>query len=415
MKKSILVGVLAALMLVAFTACENSAPTSPLFGKQVESISVVNQPDYIYRETYNPADINLKVVFNDGSSDEYTALQLGVPAGSLKAQPYTTVSVSSNGKNYYISLQAYEPEGYSIDLSSLKAAKIKADGALTISAVDVVVSYNGGQSKTITATVPAEAGTLVSSENMSDFITANDLKVGKTLTVTPQNIKDVFGIDVSESPVDVEFTGSWDITLVDSTTIMSITAKQTEKVYNVGDSSAIEDAGITVTVYYSDGTSAALPGTGYTVSVDEYEMSYTFPTTGSKPMTIVVTEATTGKQYRTTGFSLEVSADEIEKFTASQITKKEGDDDFKPYEYEAGEDIRVSDFEFKATWKSGYDYVENEKSEPISYSSSDFEAVPSIIPWGTTNGMDKTASFVYKVDNTIPVADATNVHVTNPA
>ena len=45
MKKSILIGALAVLMLVAFTACENNAPTTPLYGKAVESIKP-EQHDY---------------------------------------------------------------------------------------------------------------------------------------------------------------------------------------------------------------------------------------------------------------------------------------------------------------------------------------------------------------------------------
>ena len=84
MKKSILIGALVVLLLAGFTACSNNTPTSPIMGKQVEGVTLVSAPDYIYAGSFDlggltyefedkidPAALELEVLFNDGTRTKY--------------------------------------------------------------------------------------------------------------------------------------------------------------------------------------------------------------------------------------------------------------------------------------------------------------------------------------------------------
>ena len=74
--KKIMAVVLSLAVLFAFAACSDG-PTK-FFGKDVLGVVVESTPDYIENEVLNPADVDLRVIFNDGSEAVYSGAELGM-------------------------------------------------------------------------------------------------------------------------------------------------------------------------------------------------------------------------------------------------------------------------------------------------------------------------------------------------
>ena len=88
MRKSILIGVLAALMLFAFTACEQNMPSTPLYGAQVESITVAEQPVYIVRRRQKPPRSALEALAAQGFRGGFIhSRRVAAPPPSLPPGP----------------------------------------------------------------------------------------------------------------------------------------------------------------------------------------------------------------------------------------------------------------------------------------------------------------------------------------
>lgn len=65
MKKSILIGALAALMLFAFVACDNSTPVN----KTIEGLEVTTtKTDYLVNQTFDPSTVSVLVRYTDGTT-----------------------------------------------------------------------------------------------------------------------------------------------------------------------------------------------------------------------------------------------------------------------------------------------------------------------------------------------------------
>ena len=78
--KKFMILMLSLAVLFSFAACDNST-VNPYFGKQVASVTLESTPDYLGGETINPADVELRVVYDDGT----TAFITGDEAGALTA------------------------------------------------------------------------------------------------------------------------------------------------------------------------------------------------------------------------------------------------------------------------------------------------------------------------------------------
>ena len=81
MKKCILIGALAALMLFAFTACEQQVPN--FIEKTPTAMSVVSTPEYLVGEKADPNQIKVEIVYANGDVETKTAATLGMVATTL--------------------------------------------------------------------------------------------------------------------------------------------------------------------------------------------------------------------------------------------------------------------------------------------------------------------------------------------
>ena len=182
MRKSILIGVLAALMLFAFTACENQVPNLPVQGgKDVANITVTSTTVYAGQEYNESVPAVVSIVYKDGTTTDNVAVQLTVTGGTAKAgSNFGTIAYEglkdSTGKavDWTVEYQAIAVTDANVtvdedaleveydDLSSPSTIKgnvslVYADGYVT-PAVEETLSWNAEDVEDITAveyTVPA--------------------------------------------------------------------------------------------------------------------------------------------------------------------------------------------------------------------------------------------------------------------
>ena len=183
MKKCILIGVLAALMLFAFTACENQVPNLPVQGgKDVANITVTSTTVYAGQDyTGETVPAVVSIVYKDGTTTDNVAVQLTVTGNVAKVgSNFGTVAYEglkdSAGKavDWTVEYQAIAVTDANVtvdedaleveydDLSSPSTIKgnvslVYADGYVT-PAVEETLSWNAEDVEDITAveyTVPA--------------------------------------------------------------------------------------------------------------------------------------------------------------------------------------------------------------------------------------------------------------------
>ena len=70
MKKGILIGVLAALMLFAFTACEQQMPEFPSEGSVQAAVITSGDTKYLLGDSFDPSRYMVNIRFSDGKSEE---------------------------------------------------------------------------------------------------------------------------------------------------------------------------------------------------------------------------------------------------------------------------------------------------------------------------------------------------------
>ena len=267
--RKVFIGVLAALMLFAFVACDNNAPQAPLMGNQIEGVELVSVPDYLYGEKIDPAKVQLNVVKNDGSKIAYTGTELQMDAVTLNADT-TAVAVTYAGLNFYVNVPAYAVELVTFDISGIKASTISlgSSDVFDITGTTVMATYDGGKTKDATSLYFAKnPNKKISAAAILEFFKdANgDLpKAGTSITVSsavlPTEVVEVKGTNYTLS-------GSKTLTVTEAAKAIEITAASltqvnTDKddalveVFNVGSQNKISNAAIKVsyTLKKADGT-----------------------------------------------------------------------------------------------------------------------------------------------------------------
>ena len=66
--KKIMAVLFSVAMLFAFASCDNSTTSNPYFGQQVQRVVLESAPDYVVGDTINPADVQIRVVYDNGSA-----------------------------------------------------------------------------------------------------------------------------------------------------------------------------------------------------------------------------------------------------------------------------------------------------------------------------------------------------------
>ena len=407
MKKSVLIGVLAALMLFAFTACENSAPTSPIFGKMVESINPVEYPDIVYAEgkeiskAVNTADILLEVVFDDGTKEEYTGMELGLKESTTKkvdgARVYEAKYGQSNSINVVIPTYTATLEGVDVSTAENKTVAMKA-ASKEISAKGLAYVYSYGNDKEIRVALPEKKLYLISDFGFD--------KSGVDIDWSKISVGDTFNFKLTEAGagrlginVDTPILGTWTVTIEAeevkqiANLSASVTAPSTE--YFVG--GLLSDVGYTVKFTYDDKTYELTADTqdGWTRKIDNYTSTYRFEKAGTVNDIVVV--VSNGTVTAETKLSVNVIDDYSATFTVTSLHETK----LKAEKWTIGKTVGADNFKFEVnTWASNLNYSSlassGVKAPTLTLTSDDFTALTTIKPGSANNDPVGPVRFSYK-------------------
>ena len=192
MRKSILIGVLAALMLFAFTACEAQVPNLPVQGgKDIANITVTSTTVYAGKSYTDTVPAVVSIVYKDGTTTDNVAVQLTVTGNVAKAgSNFGTIAYEglkdSTGKavNWTVEYQAIAVTDatVTVDEDDLEVAYSALANASTIKG-DVSFVYADGYTTT------AKEETLDWNATEQDKITAVEYTVSAELTGTEEIVK----------------------------------------------------------------------------------------------------------------------------------------------------------------------------------------------------------------------------------
>ena len=352
MKKSISAILIAALMLFAFTACEQQMqwPTN------LEALNVTyagtSESFYIVGETIDPADVSVNVEFTDGTSRTYSGEQLGLTALQL-ASTSTNTNVSFAGKNdWQISIPAVAVADctYIVDVSGAKATIIEKNGTLSTVGVKVEASYEGATKDVTDVTSIASTITYYLA---ADTTGAVDTKTAVELD--------------ENAPSYITLEGTWELTVKDSdydaeTDLVSVSVTQADdnEVFAVGTTkNKLSNVKYVVTGTYADGHSAVISGA--TVEFDDYATTYAF--TSTAPMTFDVTYTSNNVKYPAKLTVTPIADYPISIGVAWRDTNSTTEGVQAPT-YKPGDTVPVSDIVFTVanagtSWASGNTYTDS--------------------------------------------------------
>ena len=445
--KKVFIGVLAALMLFAFTACDNKAPQAPLMGNQIEGIELVSAPDYLTYETIDPAKVQLNVIKNDGSKIPYTGteLQMEVPT-TLKAGA-NAVKVTYAGLDFYVNIPAYAPELFTFDVRGLEATEIPESGNFDLTGLKVSVMYDDNKTADATDYVFGVIETKLSGNVPANVIIAafaddpSNVDVDDVITISDANIADAekniveaaLGFDVTvsgtktlkvvEAAATVELT---EVSLAQIDTEDGTANGKLVEVFNVGTNNKISNAAIKVsyTLKNADGTvtpkTAIYQGKATTgVTLTDAKAIVTTPVTLAKDgdVVIILQNYVSGYGFTTTKSSatdilatikVKVGSDVVEKkdvpLSISAINNYVSeavfeDLDTNPTTWEIDDPIKAEQFKITYTWaapgKASYDT--NENTPTIGSWTPSYSNVKENTPEGKT----AKVNFTYNGDRGI--------------
>lgn len=463
MKRKVFVGVLTALVLVSFIACQNSTPMSPIYGKQVQSVTLASAPDYIYgsigeggsslsfNDTIVPSEIELEVTYNDNSSEVYTGAELGLASAKINGANtpltvtfgYTDGSATAKANEFTVTVPAYEVEGVSIDVSGIKETDavfktvvveepdITAEVAsISLDGIKVSAIYNGSSSKDVTDKILAKVsaypvpGSILTSEDAKTYGLVSEDE--KTITVSQAVLDAVLADTKEELPLSVTIVGTKSFNVVDAAEIVSVRGFQTAELFpGISGKDTLANAGIVLELTDAEGNKTLVSegvdsykdengktidvdDSGWTLSFREYTADYTLTNT-SAPYMVTVTATKNNESYKTDEkVSVSLTVDYAVEFKA-ELTDKD-------QTFTAGETIEESDFTFTVTeWAGNGTTAYTAGQEPTTYDSSDFTAYPATIKEGQEDTKSYTVSFYFNDDPDITVEATVEVDNTPEA
>ena len=352
--KKILALVLSIAAIFSFVACE-AGTVPPVYGKTVVSVTYADSSNYIVGETLNPADVTLRVVYDDGTEATFTGAELGLKPGEGRST-YVLVGTStqyevaygtdkdgaqSEKNTWKINVPAVKYSDTEIALDPSNAAKevIIDTASLNLSGLNYVVTFKDGTSKTVN---PAEIY-----EPERNWISITDASFVYDFTKEGEvtvELADTVADNVSISPdwvIDVVETPSYDIDF-------SLVLKDGEEIFEKGSnslSSLKDKIDVVATVMdFSNVVEAEFTFDDYdeSIKVQDYVKSYN------------VTVTYNGEEYPAT-FSFEYTPDYPKTVTATPISG---------IEFRDGDTIEADDFTYTyADWASGASYDKGD--EPV--------------------------------------------------
>ena len=370
MKKSILIGALAVLMLVAFTACENSAPTAPLYGKDIQGVSVVSAPEYVVYDSelkdaihefkddvLNPADVKLRVTYNDDSYDEYTGSELGMTAGTLVAGSNTrTVTIGT--ATFNVVINAYEAESVVFNVSNATTRTVSSsDTKISLEGVTVEAVYDGAKTRTLAMPEDPELDIDV----LSYFIDPETAQQTKSVTISAETFEKAKKNASAPDWFDlIEVEGSWTISVVEAQPVtITATVAQADgnELFARGSKNTLESLDYVVTVTFSDDTEdvtfkkSEAAAKGWTVVFENWEEDEPLFSANQSTATVVVSVTKTDTPTLSDTYDLRLSA--VADYPTAIKVELDTAQGATPKTFEADEIIESNDFKFTVTsWAS---------------------------------------------------------------
>ena len=398
--KKVFIGVLAALMLFAFTACENSTPNTPLYGKSVMAVTLTEQPDYIVGyDTIKPEDLKVRVTYNDNSYTDYTGVELKASvSGNLIDNELTAVGITvpgvvvdnTNGVGYSVTVKAYQPDmaNITIDVSGAEQKTIALTASeISLEGVTATVPYGNGSSKTYDVEkVFGQDKITFGGNTVADF----GYKAGAEVNVA-EALEGKANATISGLLDKV--TGTWTVKVtekeIQNVTITQVVTSASE-IFSGNTLSKVDYKG---TITFNDGSAPVeftkASKTGITVELTKHQETYPITASGSFAVKVTYTSGDFSDSYETT-LPVNVQADYPIAFEAATPKSNLAEGANK---YIAGETVNLSNYDFKVkTWASGTTYSDTNKA-PFTVSATDFKT-PDPIKYGVTAG-SKTLGAVY--------------------
>lgn len=210
MKKSISAILVAALMLFAFTACEQPANIWNPNGKDVVEVTIASgDTDYLVNQAFDASRYTLDILYKDGTTAQKNGngiLQMD-PAMNLLAGA-KTIDVTLGGYNGSLVVNYYNVDSISIETAPSKTTYDTDDtqGDISLDGISVVASYNGG--KTVELKDTEYAITKVAGAAYTAATKLTETAEGETTAVTvayktgdaTYGAEAEFGITVAKAP-----------------------------------------------------------------------------------------------------------------------------------------------------------------------------------------------------------------------
>ena len=437
--KKVFIGVLAALMLFAFTACENNAPQTPIMGNQIEGVELVSAPDYLIGidGVVDTAKVELNVIKNDGSKVPYTGAELNMKSDLKLTEEITPVAVHYGSLTFYVNLPAYNwDEITAVDLSGAKQKTIKTtDTEISTEGITVTVSYaKGTRSGVAIEDVVKNGDKITFSENktVADFGYKDGQEINMAEALKKEEVSDTISALLDKA------TGSWVVTVDDSALAISdVSLKQiflkdnkAYEVFAVGttkntlDKVAFQGTATVTTgdkseskeffylaeneedvITLTNKSAVADPGytynTGWTIILQDYTEDFAFEDEGTLSVKAVVAYTAGADTVKSNEITVpvEVIEDYPATFSAVTVATKEGTSDPVKANWAWDEAIDPKDFNLKvATWASGLGADDYEEGKAPALTGT-WTANPGKVEKYTPTDKKLPVTFTYSGDH----------------
>lgn len=382
MKKSILIGALAVMMLFAFTACEPSAINVPGQGAYdvanivIDSTTVYAGTEYASGSNTVPAQAT--IVYKDAPSTSNVALALTVEADStpVAGTNFGTVSYGAQ-TSYAVSYEAIAITGITLDLSKVTTT-VAYSADMKIENIPATYTWADGHTDDVTVTAKVDAATSKATVTVDSKYTTAEVSQSFDVTITgaPEaKIQSVTGVyDNGKAPI-------------------------------VG--SAFNPSLLVVTATYVGGSTEVLDADEYLI---DYASGYKF---AEADKTTAVTVTITTKEGSVVGYCQILATDDyINNFSVSAKTTEKDGTTVQTNTYNPGSSITVDQFDFKATAYA----VKNPATaggDVVNTPENSFAIVPgySKVPTGYT---ETSYTVYFYVIGHPEVQNSANITVTKP-
>ena len=406
--KKILSVTLAIALVFALIACEASSPS--YFGKKVMSVTVASAPAYFEGETIDPADIELKIVYDTNATATVNAAEVGmVPAenGDWKADENSTAFTLKYGTDSGLNGSG-EVQTWKISVPTQTLSKLVIDTTNAVKEISVVTSGIDYDKLGLVFNAQYAGGSKV-----VDYATASDLVTG--LTIEPETADIEYGVPVAMkvTPADkASFSAEWTVTVIENPAYQ---LDHFELRWNNEQEIFAVDGG-----KYINGEGTAVAATLADVDFDLYAVMKAADENGDTAHLVPTTEWTTDEESATTGklfvdfieyaLSQPLNDTKVNNFKAVVIAKGAAEDG-SDVEYTAnslaiaytddyvktfsvdgskvtckpGDPINESAFTITAeSWASGYEYDGEGEASKNTLTPTYFEIKPDKVKEGFT-------------------------------